>query len=200
MKMGSTIRPLGRDCSAEEARSASTLVVTSDVLPPDQFPQFASESAGLYQGAAGPFDPVEGAWYVGGVHVNDSYMRLTREIDLGGVTAAQAPQLQAQISFGMEEGYDNLIVEAHPVGSDDWTTLPEAGGLTSTTPPTECEAAFFVEEHPFLLHYLTLGDPCLPTGTSGSWNAMTGTLAAGSRRRSTCRSSRGSRSRCRSAT
>ena len=154
---------------------AGTFTVTSDVLPPDQFPQFASESAGLYQGAAGgPFDPVEGAWYVGGVHVNDSYMRLTRVIDLGGVTASQAPQLQAQVSFDMEEGYDNLIVEAHPVGSDDWTTLAEAGGLTSTTPPTECEAGFLVEEHSFLLHYLTVGDPCLSTGTSGSWNAMTG--------------------------
>jgi hypothetical protein len=154
---------------------AGTFTVTSDVLPPDQFPQFASEAAGVYEGAAGgPFEPVEGAWYVGGVHVNDSYMRLTRVIDLGGVTAEQEPQVQAQLSFDLEEGYDNLIVEAHPVGSDDWTTLPEAGGLTGTTPPTECEAGFLVEEHPFLLHYLTLGDPCAATGTSGSWNAMTG--------------------------
>ena len=40
--------------------------------------------------------------------------------------------------------------------------------------PAECEAAFLVEEHPFLLHYLTLGDLCESTGTSGSWNAMTG--------------------------
>jgi hypothetical protein len=101
-------------------------------------------------------------------------MRLTRVVDLGGVTAAQAPQLQAQLSFDVEPGYDSVIVEAHPVGSDDWTTLPEAGGLTGTTPPTECEAGFLVEEHPFLLHYLTPGDPCASTGTSGSWNAMTG--------------------------
>jgi Immune inhibitor A peptidase M6 len=101
-------------------------------------------------------------------------MRLTRVIDLTGVAAADAPRLQAQLSFDTEEGYDNLIVEAHPVGSDDWTTLPEAGGLTATTPPTECEAGFLLEEHPFLEHYLTLGDPCLSTGTTGSWNAMTG--------------------------
>jgi hypothetical protein len=154
---------------------AGTFTVTSDVLPPDQFPQFASEAAGDYRGAAGgPFDPAEGDWYVGGVHVNDSYMRLARVIDLGGVTAAQAPQLQAQLSFDTEPGYDNVIVEAHPVGSDNWTTLPEVGGLTSTTPPAECEAGFLVEEHRFLLHYLTLGNPCASTGTSGSWNAMTG--------------------------
>jgi hypothetical protein len=152
-----------------------TFTVTSDVLPPDRFPQFASEAAGRYEGASGgPFEPVEGAWYAGGVHVNDSYMRLTRTIDLSGVTAAQAPQLQAQLSFDTEEGYDHLIVEAHPVGSDDWTTLPDAGGLTSTTPPTECEAGFLLDEHPFLLHYLTPGTPCTATGTSGSWNSMTG--------------------------
>jgi hypothetical protein len=66
---------------------------------------------------------VEGAWYVGGVHVNDSYMRLTRVIDLGGVTAAQQPQLRAQLSFDTEEGYDNRIVEAEgfETGLGPWT-------------------------------------------------------------------------------
>ena len=28
--------------------------------------------------------------------------------------------------------------------------------------------------HPQLEHYLTLGDPCLPTGTTGEWNSFTG--------------------------
>ena len=134
-------------------------MLTSDVLPADQFPQFASEAAGEYEGAAGgAFDPVQGTWYVGGIHVNDSYMRLARTIDLTGVAAAQTPQLQAQLSFDTEPGYDNVIVEAHPVGSEDWTTLPETGGLTTTEVPAECEAGFLLEEHPFLLHYLTPGD------------------------------------------
>jgi hypothetical protein len=154
---------------------AGSFTITSDVLPPERFPQFASEAAGAYEGSAGgPFEPVEGAWYAGGVHVHDSYMRLTRTIDLSGVSAAQAPQLQAQLSFDTEEGYDNVIVEAHPVGSDDWTTLPEAGGLSNSDPPTECEAGFLLEEHPWLLHYLTPGNPCGTTGTSGSWHRMTG--------------------------
>ena len=43
-----------------------------------------------------------------------------------------------------------------------------------TDVPAECEAGFLLEEHPFLLHYLTLGDACTATGTSGKWNAMTG--------------------------
>jgi hypothetical protein len=111
---------------------------------------------------------------VAGVHVNDSYMRLSRTIDLTGVTAAQTPQLQAKLSFDTEPGYDNVIVEAHTVGSQDWTTLPEADGLTTTDVPTECEGGFLLEEHPFLLHYLTPGATCTASGTTGTWNAMTG--------------------------
>jgi hypothetical protein len=101
-------------------------------------------------------------------------MRLTRTVDLTGVTAAQAPALQAKLSFSTEQGYDHVIVEAHTVGADDWTTLPDAGGLTSTTVPLDCDQGFLLAEHPFLTHYLTPGDPCTNTGTSGSWNAMTG--------------------------
>ena len=153
-----------------------TFVPTSAVLPTEQFPQFASEAAGGYEGAAGgAFDPVEGSWYVGGIHVNDAHMRLARTVDLTGVTATETPTLRAQLSFDTEPGYDHVIVEAHPVGSDAWTTLPEAGGLTSAVVPAECEVGFLLEDHPFLEHYLTLGDTaCAATGTTGAWNSMTG--------------------------
>jgi hypothetical protein len=68
-----------------------------------------------------------------------------------------------------------VIVEAHPVGSDDWTTLPEAGGLTSPDVPSDCEQGFLVEEHPFLLRYLTAGpEGCDRIGTTGEWHAMSG--------------------------
>ena len=70
------------------------------------------------------------------------------------------PTLEFALSFDVEEGYDNVIVEAHPVGTDDWTTLPEAGGLTDTTPPTECEVGFLLDLHPFLSTTSTEGDPC----------------------------------------
>jgi hypothetical protein len=165
----------GPAVAANPLDEAGTFPATSTVLPPEEFPLFASSTAGSYTGSSGgPFDPPEGTWYVGGLHVDDSYMRLTRGVDLTGVTAAQVPTLQAQLSYNTEEGYDNVIVEAHTVGQDDWTTLPESGGLTGMTVPTECEAGFLLDEHPFLLHYLTPGDPCAPTGTSGAWNAMTG--------------------------
>jgi hypothetical protein len=102
-------------------------------------------------------------------------MRLSRTVDLSGVTTDQAPTLEFALSYDVEKGYDNVIVEAHPVGSDNWTTLPEAGGLTTTTPPAECGAGFLLEQHPFLGHYLTGGDACTPTGTTGTWNRITGT-------------------------
>jgi len=148
---------------------------TSAALPAEEFPIFASEASGDYQGTAGgAFAPVEGSWYAGAIHLNDSYARLARTVDLTGVTAGQSPQLQAQLSFDTEPEYDFVIVEAHVAGSDAWTTLPEAGGLTSTAVPADCDQGLLLEEHPFLLHYLTLGaDRCTATGSTGKWNAMT---------------------------
>ena len=152
-----------------------TFVVTSDVLPAGRFPQFASEAAGRYAGASGgPLDPVQGAWYVGGIHVNDAYMRLSRTIDLRDASRAQSPTLRAKLSFDTEEGYDHVLVETRPVGTDDWTTLPETGGLTRTDLPAECAAGFLLQEHPFLAHYLTVDNPCTRTGPTGSWHSMTG--------------------------
>lgn len=94
-------------------------------------------------------------------------MRLTRTVDLTGVAAAETPTLEFALSYDVEAGYDNVIVEAHPVDTDDWTTLPEAGGLSDPTSPTECEMGFLLELHPFLAHYLTVGDTCTATGSTG---------------------------------
>ncbi|RAY15556.1 zinc carboxypeptidase [Actinomadura craniellae] len=148
--------------------------VTSSVLPADQFPQFRSWKAGDYTGATGPYEPIEGSWYVAGGHEDSLYRRLTRTIDLTGVTAAQAPTLQAQLSYSTETGYDHVLVEAHTVDADDWTTLADKNGRTSTRVPTECEAGYFMDMHPWLGRYLTGGNPCTNTGTSGSWNSFTG--------------------------
>ncbi len=165
----------GPAATANPLDEPGAFIPTSAVLPPEQFPRFASEAAGGYVGTAGgAFDPVEGEWYAGAVHVDDAYRRLARTFDLSGVGAAQTPTLKAQLSFDTEPGYDHVIVEARPVGSDSWTTLPEAGGLTTSEVPAECEAGFLLEEHPFLEHYLTPGTPCAATGTTGAWNSMTG--------------------------
>jgi hypothetical protein len=147
---------------------------TSDVLPVDEFPQFASQGAAEYPIEGGPFTPVEGERYAGAVHQDESYTRLTKVVDLSGVTAAQTPQLQFQLSLNAEPNYDFVLVEARTPGGDDWTTLPDLNGGTSTNVPAECSAGFLLEMHPFLTHYLTPGNPCTNTGTSGSWNRFSG--------------------------
>ncbi|MUN40760.1 zinc carboxypeptidase [Actinomadura sp. NEAU-AAG5] len=148
--------------------------VTSTVLPEKDFPQFRSWKAGDYLGAAAPSEPVEGQWYVAGAHQDSLYRRLTRTVDLTSVTAAQAPALQAQLSYSTETGFDNIVLEAHTVGADDWTTLPDRNGRTRATVPAECEQGYLLTLHPFLKHYITGGTPCSAAGTSGSWNAITG--------------------------
>jgi hypothetical protein len=154
---------------------AGTYSVTSDELPADTYPQFASAGAGQFAGTVNPYGPYAGSWMAAAVHTDDAYKRLTRTIDLTGVTAADKPTLRTQLLWDTEPGYDNVVVEAHTAGADDWTTLPETGGATGTTVPTECEGGFYVGEHPWLEHYLTVNEgSCAATGTTGAWHSLTG--------------------------
>ncbi|MFJ9905673.1 M14 family zinc carboxypeptidase [Streptomyces sp. NPDC101152] len=154
---------------------AGTYAVTSDSLPADKYPQFASAGAGQFAGTVNPYGPYAGSYMAAAVHTDDAYKRLTRTIDLTGVSAADKPALRSRLLWDTEPGYDHVIVEAHTTGADDWTTLPEAGGATSKAVPSDCEAGFLVNEHPWLRHYLTVASSgCTATGTSGSWNSLTG--------------------------
>ncbi|MGH3341778.1 MAG: M14 family zinc carboxypeptidase [Carbonactinosporaceae bacterium] len=164
--------PATRDNPLDEP---GIFVPTSDVLAPGEFPQFAGSAVASYEAGAGsPFDPAEGEWYAGSLHADDSYMRLARTIDLSGVTGADAPKLRFALSFDTEPGYDNVIVEAHTAGRNDWTTLPDEGGRTDSEVPTECAAGFYLDLHPWLERYITRGDPCLAGGTTGEWHRFTG--------------------------
>lgn len=154
---------------------AGAFTATSDVLPVGQFPQFASGPVADYLGAQGPFIPIEGTTAAAAGHADDGYMRLARTFDLTAITGAQSPTFTAQFSIDTEQDYDHVIVEAHTVGQENWTTLPDLNGGTTSTPPAECEAGFLLAEHPNLTKYLTLGDPCTNTGTNGGeWNSFTG--------------------------
>ena len=149
---------------------------TSDVLPPDEFPQFESQGAAAYPLDEGsPFAPIEGSRYAGALHADASYTRLTKTIDL---TGASSGALRFMLSINTEPSYDNLIVETRTPGQDDWTTQPATG--TTTAPPAECAAdGFLLQMHPFLGHYLG-GADCTEPGTSGTWNSFTsGTFPAG---------------------
>lgn len=131
--------------------------------------------AGRFDGVANPYAPYAGSGMASALHTDDDWKRLTRTVDLTGVTAADAPQLKLALNWNTEEGYDHAVLEAHTAGADDWTTLPDTGGLSSAAVPEECAAGFFVNDHPFLRRYLTLDSGgCTAQGTSGSWNSFTG--------------------------
>ncbi|MFF8274628.1 M14 family zinc carboxypeptidase [Streptomyces lateritius] len=156
--------------------NAGAYTVTSDTLKPDRFPHFGdSASAGDYPGVRTPFEPYEGSYFAAVRHADNTWSRLTRTVDLTGVDASAKPSLTFQVSYDTEPGYDNLVVEAHTVGQDDWTTLPDTNGGTSTAAPADCGEGYYVRGHPFLGRYLTVGeDGCAANGTTGSWNAFTG--------------------------
>ena len=80
-------RPAARGKSAEfggpaladnPLDEAGAFSLTSDALPPDQFPLFAGNASSTYVTADGvnPFGPLEGERYAGAVHADGSYMRL----------------------------------------------------------------------------------------------------------------------------
>ncbi|MFD5428953.1 M14 family zinc carboxypeptidase [Streptomyces sp. NPDC127084] len=155
--------------------AAGLYTVTSDTLPAADFPQFASAQAGRYSGVTNPYAPYAGQGMASATHHDNDWKRLSRTVDLTGVTAADQPRLKLALSWNTEPGYDHAVLEAHTAGADDWTTLPEANGLTHTTVPEECGAGFFMNGHPFLRHYLTLdAGGCTASGSSGQWNSFTG--------------------------
>ncbi len=173
-KLAGVKAPLG-DAPGNPLNSAGSFGVTSDSLPVETFPQFASAGAGRYPGTVNPYGPYAGSSMAAVTHSDYAWNRLTRTVDLTSVTAADAPTLRTRLLWDTEEGYDHAVLEARTTGADDRTTLPEKNGLTRTAVPTECEAGFFLQAHPALARYLTRDENgCTPSGTSGSWNSFTG--------------------------
>ncbi|MBO3746263.1 zinc carboxypeptidase [Streptosporangiaceae bacterium NEAU-GS5] len=158
--------------SADNQDHTSSLVATSAVLPAAQFPLFASSAPLRWDRAGSPFAAHTGTWDVQSGIADVSYKRLTRTIDLTGQTTGN---LSFWTSYDTEPNWDFLTVEAHTVGQDDWTTLPDANGHTTTTAGDSC-AAGWVDIHPFTAHYQTWdgNETCTSTGTTGAWNAASG--------------------------
>ena len=156
--------------SAHNQDHTATFLPTSDFLPRAEFPWFGNSQTPLdwqREGAA-PYDPYTGAWYLFSDRADVSWKRLTRTIDLTGATAGA---LNFQASYSTELDWDYLVVEAHTVGQDDWTTLPDANGHTQRGTGDSC-AEGWDELHPFIAHYQ--GAACEPAGTTGEWHAATG--------------------------
>ena len=172
--------------SAQNQTTNSSFIATGDFLqvtdPAGSFPQFESWPAAEYRsGLSGPFDPHTGQSFMWSNRADEAYKRLTRTITVpaGGAT------LEFWTSFNLELDFDYMIVEAHTVGQENWTTLPDQNGHTSSDLSTDeaCSGGWSnpADEanvlHPFLTHYQTF-DPatgtCSSTGSSGEWNAANG--------------------------
>jgi hypothetical protein len=105
----------------------------------------------------------------GDPNVSDaSFKRFSRTISV----PAEGGTLSFWVARDTEPTWDFFFVEAH-TNDTDWTTLP-AAGVTSTDTGNSCPD--WLSIHPALTAYQTdNGDgTCSPTGTSGSWNAVTG--------------------------
>jgi hypothetical protein len=179
--------------SAQNQAIDSSFIAIEDYLavtdPAASFPQFASEISAEYaSGIAGPFDPHTGQSFMWSQRADEAYKRLTRTITVpsGGAT------LKFWASYNLELDFDYMIVEAHTVGQDNWTTLVDANGHTSSDLSNDqsCPGGWsnMADQanllHPFLNHYQTFNPAdgtCSNTGNIGSppgqWNAANGSSA-----------------------
>jgi hypothetical protein len=155
-------------------------VTASSILKPDLFPQFLSDAPAVWEtGIAGAFEPFDGTKYMYSNTADQSFKRLTHTINVpaGGAT------LSFRTSYDTEFHWDFLFVEAHTVGQDDWTTLPDVNGHTDQETGESCKAengpGGWRTLHPQMDHYQRqVGtDACEPVGTTGEWHAASGRSA-----------------------
>jgi hypothetical protein len=158
--------------SANNQDHSASFIATSGILSPAVYPQFTSWPSAKYDRPGGPFSPHTGSYYMYSNIADVSYKRLTRTVDLTGETSGN---LSFWISRDTEQDWDHVFVEAHTVGQDNWTTLPDQNGHTTTATGESCPEGWR-ELHPWLDHYQTWdgASTCTPTGTTGSWNAASG--------------------------
>jgi Immune inhibitor A peptidase M6 len=163
-----------------------THLVTSSILPVEEYPQFASEEAADWATTGdAPFDPHSGSWYMSSQNIDSGYKRLTRTIDLRGQTTGE---LSFWTSYNTEPDWDYVFVEAQSLnvdgsGAGDWTTLPDANGHTGQETGASCAGEWGDQLHARTLNYQTHvpndpanpdDDTCTPTGTTGEWHAASG--------------------------
>jgi zinc carboxypeptidase/immune inhibitor InhA-like protein len=169
--------------SSPQHLETGTHLVTSSILDPEIYPQFASEQAAdwVIEGDK-PFDPHTGEWYMTSQNASQAYKRLRRTIDLTSLQPGQAADLSFFTSYNTEADWDFVFVEARTAGGNDWTTLPDMNGHTTQETGASCAGEWGAQLHARTLNYQTHqpngpgpdDDSCLPTGTTGAWHAATG--------------------------
>jgi hypothetical protein len=161
--------------SADNQGHDASFITTSGLLAVSDYPQFDSRVFAKYDRPGGPFAPHTGDKFVYSQIADISYKRLSHTITVPGGGAT----MSFWTSYDTEPDWDFLFVEAHTVGQDNWTTLPDANGHTGTDTGQSCPAGWH-DLHPFLAHYQTFDSTvpsCTATGTTGAWNAASGNSA-----------------------
>jgi len=166
---------LGGGTGADNQVHNASFLATSGILDPATYPQFGSQIAAKWDRPGGPFAPHTGSFYVYSEIADITYKRLTHTINVpaGGAT------MSFWTSYDTEADWDHVFVEAHTVGQDNWTTLPDLNGHTTQATGESCKAensGGWRTLHPQLDHYQTqVGQSsCNPTGSTGAWNAASG--------------------------
>lgn len=151
----------------------SQFLTTSSFLDPATYPQFTSRPGFKYVQTGPPSEaPIEGQKQAYAAHADGAWERLTRTIDVPAGTTT----LDLKAVWDVEQDFDAAFLEVHTVGNDDWTTLPDTTGKLTSQPLESCLIAWQTL-HPFVTHYQTFdaaAGTCAPSGSSGSWNALTG--------------------------
>jgi hypothetical protein len=148
--------------------TTQSLLTTSSLLRPDQYPQFTSTSAASWAtGQTSRLSPHSGSGYAYSGRSDISYKRLMNTVDV----PTAGGDLSFWISRDTEPGWDYVFVEAHTPGKDDWVTLPDLNGHTHQRPGPSCRAGWF-KLHPWLERYE--GADC----TGAGWNAASGRSSA----------------------
>ena len=166
---------LGGATGADNQVHNASFLATSGILDPKTYPQFDSWISAKWDRPGGPFAPHTGDFYVYSQIADITYKRLARTIDVpaGGAT------MSFWNSHDTEADWDHVFVEAHTVGQDNWTTLPDLNGHTSQATGESCKqenSSGWRTLHPHLDHYQTQtgASTCAPSGTTGDWHAASG--------------------------
>jgi zinc carboxypeptidase/immune inhibitor InhA-like protein len=154
--------------SANNQDHSASFLPTSVFLPTSEYPQFTSWRSARWIKTGGPFEPHTGSYYLHSRLADVSYKRVTRTITV----PASGGEMSFWMSRDTEPDWDFVFVEAHTVGQDDWTTLADLNGHTGTSTGESCPEGWH-ELHPWLERYQ--GADCSGTGTTGTWNAASGT-------------------------
>ena len=118
--------------------TTQSFLTTSSLHKPDEYPQFTSDALASWRhGGRRGVQPAHGRplplFRPGRHHLQalDAHHRPHR-------VGAYRPELSFFTSYDTEPDWDFMFVEAHTVGQDDWTTLPDQNGHTTQNTGESC--------------------------------------------------------------